>query len=35
LLPLSADQTAVFITELQQIGFTMPGLKQACAQAVA
>jgi 4-hydroxy-tetrahydrodipicolinate synthase len=35
LLPLSADQTAAFITELQQIGFTMPGLKRACAPAVA
>jgi len=35
LLPLSANQTAAFITELQQIGFTMPGLKRACAQAVA
>jgi 4-hydroxy-tetrahydrodipicolinate synthase len=35
LLPLSADQTAAFITELQQIGFTMPGLKLACPQAVA
>jgi 4-hydroxy-tetrahydrodipicolinate synthase len=35
LLPLSADQSAAFITELQQIGFTMPGLKRACAQAVA
>jgi 4-hydroxy-tetrahydrodipicolinate synthase len=35
LLPLSADQTATFITELQQIGFTMPGLKRACAHAVA
>src|SRR2546430_2015874 len=29
LLPLSTDQTATFITELQQIGFTMPGLKRA------
>ena len=35
LLPLSAHQTAAFITELQQIGFTMPGLKRAGAQAVA
>jgi len=35
LLPLSADQAAAFITELQQIGFTMPGLKLACTQAVA
>jgi 4-hydroxy-tetrahydrodipicolinate synthase len=34
LLPLSADQSAAFITELQQIGFTMPGLKRACAHAV-
>jgi len=32
---LSADQTAAFITELQQIGFTMPGLRRACTQAVA
>jgi hypothetical protein len=32
---LSADQTAAFITELQQIGFTMPGLKRVYAQAVA
>ena len=35
LLPLSADQTAAFITELQQIGFTMPGLKRTYAHAVA
>ena len=34
LLPLTAEQAAAFIMELQQIGFTMPGLKRACVPAV-
>jgi 4-hydroxy-tetrahydrodipicolinate synthase len=34
LLPLAAEQAAAFIMELQQIGFTMPGLKRACVPAV-
>jgi len=34
LLPLTAEQAAAFIIELQQIGFTMPGLKRACVPAV-
>jgi len=35
LLPLNAAQTAAFLAELQQIGFTMPGLKSVHTRAVA
>lgn len=35
LLPLSAEQVRSFVTELEQLGFTMPGLTQAQVQAVA
>ncbi|MBM3222927.1 MAG: dihydrodipicolinate synthase family protein [Candidatus Tectomicrobia bacterium] len=35
LMPLTAAQTAAFLPELDQLGFTMPGLKLACAAAVA
>lgn len=33
LLPLTEAQRASFLAELQQLGFTMPGLKTACATA--
>ncbi|MGE3536127.1 MAG: dihydrodipicolinate synthase family protein, partial [Candidatus Tectimicrobiota bacterium] len=35
LLPLTAAQVASFVTELEAIGFTMPGLPQLQVQAVA
>lgn len=35
LQPLTAAEQQTFVAELERIGFTMPGLKEMCAQAVA